>query len=45
MCVESKQFELFVDVSDSVYVDLQYDEISFPSTAGSLFLSGCALKF
>ena len=28
MCVVNKQFELFELVSESVYVDLQYDEIS-----------------
>ena len=28
MCVVNKQFELFEFVSESVYVDLQYDEIS-----------------
>ena len=34
MCVVNKQFELLEFVFDSVYVDLQYDEISF--TAGSV---------
>ena len=33
MCVVNKQFELLEFVSDSVYVDLQYDEISLTSTA------------
>ena len=28
MCVVNKQFELLEFVSESVYVDLQYDEIS-----------------
>ena len=28
MCVVNKQFELLKFVSDSVYVDMQYDEIS-----------------
>ena len=28
MCVVNKQFELLEIVSESVYVDLQYDEIS-----------------
>ena len=28
MCVVNKQFELFEFVFDSVYVDMQYDEIS-----------------
>ena len=39
MCVVYKQFELLEFVFDSVYVDLQYNEISF--TAGSVFL--CAV--
>ena len=38
MCVMNKQFELLGFVFDSVYVDLQYDEISLTSTAGSLSL-------
>ena len=38
MCVVNKQFELLGFVFYSVYVDLQYDEISFTSTAGSVFL-------
>ena len=36
MCVVNKQFELLEFVSDSVYVDLQYDEISLTFTAGSV---------
>ena len=32
MCVVSKQFEVLEFVFDSVYVDLQYDEISLTST-------------
>ena len=36
MCVVNKQFELLEFVSESVYVDLQYDEISLTFTAGSL---------
>ena len=36
MCVMNKQFELLEFVFDSVYVDLQYDEISFTFTAGSM---------
>ena len=36
MCVVNKQFELLEFVFDSVYVDLQYDEISLASTAGSV---------
>ena len=38
MCVVNKQFELLEFVFDSVYADLQYDEISLTSTAGSLSL-------
>ena len=38
MCVVNKQFELLEFVSESVYVDLQYDEISLIFTAGSVFL-------
>ena len=34
MCVVNKQFELPKFVSESVYVDLQYDEISLTFTAG-----------
>ena len=33
MCVVNKQFELLEFVFDSVYVDLQYDEISLNFTA------------
>ena len=40
MCVVNKQFELLVFVSESVYVDLQYDEISHTFTAGSGCLCG-----
>ena len=36
MCLVNKQFELLEFVSESVYVDLQYDEIS----AGSVGLCG-----
>ena len=36
MCVVNKQFELLEFVFDSVYVDLQYDEISLTFTAGSV---------
>ena len=36
MCVVDKQFELLEFVFDSVYVDLQYDEISLTFTAVSL---------
>ena len=40
MCVVNKQFELFKFVFDSVYVNLQYDEISLTFTAGSVCLCG-----
>ena len=40
MCVVNKQFELLEFVSESVYVDLQYDEISLTFTAGSVCLWG-----
>ena len=36
----NKQFELLEFVSESVYVDLQYDDISFTFTAGSECLCG-----
>ena len=38
MCVVNKQFELLKFVFDSVYVDLQYDEISLTFTAGSVVI-------
>ena len=38
MCVVNEKFELLKFVFDSVYVDLQYDEISLTFTAGSVFL-------
>ena len=38
MCVVNKEFELLEFVFDSVYVDLQYDEIYLTFTAGSVFL-------
>ena len=38
MCVVNKQFELLKFVFYSVYVDLQYDEISLTFTAGSVSL-------
>ena len=38
MCVVNKQFELLEFVFDSVYVDLQYDEIYLTFTAGSMSL-------
>ena len=40
MCVVKKQFELLELVFESVYVDLQYDEISLTFTAGSVCLCG-----
>ena len=40
MCVVNKQFELLEFVSESVYVDLQYDEISLIFTAGSVYFCG-----
>ena len=39
MCVVNKQFELLEFVFDSIYVDLQYEETSLTSTAGSVRLS------
>ena len=38
MCVMNKQFDLLEFVFYSVYVDLQYDDISLTFTAGSVFL-------
>ena len=38
MCAVNKQFELLEFVSGSVYVDMQYDEIYFTFTAGSVCL-------
>ena len=40
MCVVNKQFELIKFVFDSVYVDLQYDEISLTFTAESMCWCG-----
>ena len=40
VCVVNKKFELIDFVFDSVYVDLQYDEISLTFTAGSVCLCG-----
>ena len=40
MCVVNKQFELLEFVSESVYVDLQYDEIFLTFTAGHVCLCG-----
>ena len=39
MCVVNKQFELLEFVFDSIYDDLQYDEISLTFTVGSVSLS------
>ena len=36
----NKQFELLEFVSESVYVDLQYDEIFLTFTTGSVCLCG-----
>ena len=38
MCVVNKQFELLEFAFDSVYVDLQYDEIDLTLTVGSVVL-------
>ena len=40
MCVVNKQFDPLEFVSESVYVDLQYDEISLTFTAGHVCLCG-----
>ena len=40
MCAVNKLFEPLEFVFDSVYVDLQYDEISFTFTARSVCLCG-----
>ena len=40
MCVVNKQFELIEFVFESVYVDLQYDDISLIFTAGHVCLCG-----
>ena len=40
MCVVNKQFELLEFVSESVYVDLQCDEIYLTFTAGPVCLCG-----
>ena len=40
MCVMNMQFERLEFVSESVYVDLQYDEISLTFTAGPVCLCG-----
>ena len=38
MCVVNKQFELLEFVFETVYVDLQYDEISLTFTGGCVSL-------
>ena len=40
MCVVNKRFELLEFVSEFIYVDLQYDEISLTFTAGPVGLCG-----
>ena len=40
MCVVNKQFELLEFVLDSVYIDMQYDDISLTFTARSVCLCG-----
>ena len=40
MCVVNKQFELLEFVFDSIYVDLQYDEIALTFTAVTVCLCG-----
>ena len=40
MWIVNKQFELLEFIFDSVYVDLQYDEISLTFTDGSVGLCG-----
>ena len=45
MCVVNKQFQLHKFVFDSVYFDLQYDEISLTFTAGSMSLCSHVVVF
>ena len=40
MCVVNKQFELLEFVSESVYVDLLYDEIYLTFSVGSVHVCG-----
>ena len=40
MCVVNKQFEILEFVSESVCVDLQYDEMPLTFTAGPVCLCG-----
>ena len=44
MCIVNKQFELLEVVFESVYVDLQYDEISFTFTAGSVWFRSLVVE-
>ena len=44
MCVVNKQFELLEFVFDSVYVDLQYDEISLSFTVWSVVVIGLSVR-
>ena len=44
MCVVNKQFELLEFAFDSVYVDLQYDEISLTFTARSVVVFGLFVR-
>ena len=44
MCVVKKQFELLKFVFDSVYVDLQYDEIYVICTAAYVCLCGVCTR-
>ena len=37
ICIVNKQFELLEFVSESVYVDLQYDEISLTFASGPVW--------
>ena len=48
MCVVNKQFELLEFVFESIYIDLQYDEIFLTFTAGPVCfksLNGCAPEY
>ena len=44
MCVVNNQFELLEFVFDSVYVHLQYDEISLTFTAVSVVVFGLSVR-
>ena len=43
MCVVNKQYEFIEFGFDSVYVDMQHDEISLTFTAGSVCLCGVCI--